>query len=94
MPLMQRGKKRADKEKKEKRERRERGPFRKKVCRFCAEKVTSMDYKDLARLQKFITERGKMIPARISGTCATHQRALARSIKQARFVALLPYVTE
>ena len=91
MPVMKRGKRG---EKKEKRERRERGPFRKKICRFCAEKVTAIDYKDLARLQKFITERGKMIPARISGTCATHQRALARAIKQARFVALLPYVTE
>ena len=81
-------------ERREKRDKRERGPMRKKICRFCAEKVASIDYKDLARLQKFITERGKMIPARISGTCATHQRALARSIKQARFVALLPYVTE
>ena len=85
---------RQQRERAEKREKRERGPFRKKVCRFCAEKVTVIDYKDLARLQKFITERGKMIPARISGTCAPHQRALARSIKQARFVALLPYVTE
>ena len=82
------------KEKRDKREKRERGPYRKKICRFCAEKVLTIDYKDLARLQKFITERGKMIPARISGTCATHQRALARSIKQARFVALLPYMTE
>ncbi len=82
------------KEKRDKREKRERGPYRKKICRFCAEKVSTIDYKDLARLQKFITERGKMIPARISGTCATHQRALARSIKQARFVALLPYMTE
>ena len=91
MPVMQRGKRG---EKKEKRERRKRGPFRKKICRFCAEKVPGMDYKELARLQKFITERGKVIPARISGTCASHQRALARAIKQARFVALLPYVTE
>ena len=91
MPVMQRRKRG---EKAEKRVRRERGPFRNKICRFCAEKVTAIDYKDLARLQKFITERGKMIPARISGTCATHQRTLARSIKQARFVALLPYVTE
>ncbi len=82
------------KDKRDKREKRERGPYRKKICRFCAEKVATIDYKDLARLQKFITERGKMIPARISGTCATHQRALARSIKQARFVALLPYMTE
>ena len=85
---------RARGDKRDKRERRERGPFRKKVCRFCTERVTAIDYKDLARLQKFITERGKMIPARISGACAKHQRALARSIKQARFVALLPYVTE
>ena len=89
MPVRERRKERGDK-----REKRERGPFRKKICRFCAEKVLTIDYKDLARLQKFITERGKMIPARISGTCATHQRALARSIKQARFVALLPYMTE
>ena len=89
MPVRERRKERG-----EKREKRERGPFRKKICRFCAEKVLTIDYKDLARLQKFITERGKMIPARISGACATHQRALARSIKQARFVALLPYMTE
>ena len=85
---------RQQRERAEKKEKRERGPFRKKVCRFCAEKIPVIDYKDIARLQKFITERGKMIPARISGTCAIHQRALARAIKQARFVALLPYVTE
>ncbi len=70
---------------------RSRGPrvYRKKVCRFCEEKVSEIDYKDTARLSKYVTERGKIIPSRISGVCAKHQRSLARSIKRARHVALL-----
>ena len=65
---------------------------RKKVCIFCADKVDFIDYKDSAKLRKFISERGKILPRRISGTCAKHQRELNTAIKRARQVALLPYV--
>jgi small subunit ribosomal protein S18 len=65
---------------------------RRKVCRFCADSSIVMDYKDAKALRYFITERGKIIPRRISGTCAKHQRALTRTIKRARTIALLPYV--
>ena len=64
---------------------------RKKVCIFCADKVAYIDYKD-AKLRKFISERGKILPRRISGTCAMHQRQLTTAIKRARKVALMPYV--
>ncbi len=67
---------------------------RKKVCVFCAEKIDFVDYKDTARLRKFISERGKILPRRISGTCAKHQRDVNNAIKRARQVALLPYVTD
>ena len=67
---------------------------RKKVCMFCADKVDFIDYKDSAKLRKFISERGKILPRRISGTCALHQRELNTAIKRARQVALLPYVTD
>ncbi|MCD8294762.1 MAG: 30S ribosomal protein S18 [Clostridia bacterium] len=67
---------------------------RKKVCVFCQEKVAYIDYKDVARLRKFITEGAKMIPRRMTGTCAKHQRELARAIKNARQAALLPFVGE
>ena len=67
---------------------------RKKVCIFCADKVEFIDYKDVAKLRKFISERGKILPRRISGTCAKHQRELNIAIKRARQVALLPYVTD
>ena len=67
---------------------------RKKVCIFCADKVDFIDYKDSAKLRKFISERGKILPRRISGTCAKHQRDLNTAIKRARQVALLPYVTD
>ena len=70
------------------------GPFRKKVCKFCLEKVETIDYKDAGALSKYTTERGKIIPARVSGVCARHQRALARAIKRARIAALLPFVAE
>ena len=67
---------------------------RKKVCIFCADKVAFIDYKDTAKLRKFISERGKILPRRVSGTCAKHQRELQTAIKRARQAALLPYVTD
>lgn len=65
---------------------------RRKVCRFCADSTLEIDYKDSKNLRSFITERGKIIPRRITGTCAKHQRTLSTAIKQARTIALLPYV--
>ena len=65
---------------------------RRKVCRFCADASLQIDYKDPKALKYFITERGKIIPRRISGTCAKHQRALTAAIKRARTIALLPFV--
>ena len=65
--------------------------FRKKVCKFCVEKHPYIDYKDLARLQRCLTEKGKIISRRISGNCASHQRQLAHAVKRARQIALLPY---
>ena len=76
-----------------KRERGNRRP-RRKVCSFCVDKVQEIDYKDAAKLRKFITERGKILPRRISGTCAKHQRQLTIAIKRARTVALLPFTAE
>ena len=67
---------------------------RRKVCIFCADKIDFIDYKDSAKLRKFISERGKILPRRISGTCAVHQRELNTAIKRARQVALLPYVCD
>ena len=67
---------------------------KRKRCRFCADKLTYIDYKDTDFLGKFITDRGKIIPRRIVSTCAKHQRQLARAIKRARFMALLPFVQE
>ncbi len=63
-------------------------------CRLCKEKAPKVSYKDVSLLQKFITEQGKIIPGRISGNCATHQRQVARSIRQARVMALLPFVAD
>ncbi|MBF5042636.1 30S ribosomal protein S18 [Aggregicoccus sp. 17bor-14] len=68
-----------------------RGFGRKKVCRFCAEKGAKVDFKDQAALKYFVTERGKIIPRRISGNCAKHQREVAVAIKRARGIALIPY---
>jgi small subunit ribosomal protein S18 len=65
---------------------------RRKVCRFCADTSLVINYKDIKSLRYFITERGKIIPRRISGTCAKHQRALTHAIKRARTIALLPFV--
>ncbi|MBQ3650331.1 MAG: 30S ribosomal protein S18, partial [Treponema sp.] len=67
--------------------------FHKKVCRFCGNK-TKIDYKDADGLRRFTTERGKILPRRITGTCAKHQRELARAIKRARAICLLPYVAD
>ena len=67
---------------------------RKKVCIFCADKVSFIDYKDSAKHRKFIIERGKILPRRVSGACAEHQRELNTAIKRARQVALLPYITD
>ena len=67
---------------------------RNKSCFFCANKDKEMDYKDIRTLQRFVTDRGKIVPRRITGNCAKHQRALTREIKRARAIALLPYVKE
>ena len=75
--------------------RRERGRRpRRKVCNFCVDKVDAIDYKDVAKLRRFTTERGKILPRRISGTCAKHQRKLTLAIKRARAIALLPFTAE
>ncbi|HLJ61542.1 MAG TPA: 30S ribosomal protein S18 [bacterium] len=67
---------------------------KRKVCSFCTEKATFIDYKEVNRLRRFVTERGKILPRRVSGNCAKHQRALAVAIKRARELALLPYTGE
>ena len=67
---------------------------RKKVCNFCVDNVTSIDFKDSAKLRRYTSERGKFIPRRTTGTCAAHQRQLTIAIKRARQIALLPYVTD
>ena len=67
---------------------------RKKVCVFCSENVQPVDYKDVATLKKYISERGKILPRRITGTCAKHQRAVTTAVKRARHIALLPYTVE
>lgn len=67
---------------------------KKKVCSFCVDKIDYIDYKEYGRLRKFITERGKILPRRITGNCAKHQRQLTLAIKRARNVALLPYTAE
>jgi len=67
---------------------------RRKVCQFCVEKVNGIDYKDVARLRRFTSERGKILPRRMTGTCAKHQRQLSTAIKRARTIALMPYVSE
>ena len=77
-------------EKDVKKPRGERRP-RRKVCQFCVDKVESIDYKDVARLRRFVSERGKIMPRRMTGTCAKHQRELAIAVKRARQVALLPF---
>ena len=68
-----------------------RGYRRRKVCRFCADKEVTIDYRDVGLLKLYISERGKIVPRRISGTCARHQRAIARAIKRARILSLIPF---
>ena len=78
-------------------ERENRGPRtrkRRKVCQFCADKCDCIDYKDAAKLHRYISERGKILPRRTTGTCAMHQRELTVAIKRARQIALLPFVTD
>ena len=67
---------------------------RKKVCMFCADRVEKIDYKDIQRLKKCMTERSKILPRRVTGTCAYHQRELTTAIKRARYIALVPYVSD
>ena len=71
-----------------------RGRRKKRVCAYCAEKINSIDYKEAAKLRKYISERGKILPRRITGNCAKHQRALTIAIKRARHIALMPYTQD
>lgn len=82
-----------DRNDREPRERRGR-KGRKKVCSFCVDKVHTIDYKDIPRLRKYLSERAKIIPRRVTGTCAHHQRQLTVAIKRARHVALLPFISD
>jgi small subunit ribosomal protein S18 len=84
MPPRPKLKKRVNKDRKPKR----------KVCSFCVDKVEHIDYKDAPRLRKFVSERGKILPRRISGSCARHQRALTAAVKRARVIALLPFASD
>jgi small subunit ribosomal protein S18 len=67
---------------------------RRKVCQFCVDKVEHIDYKDVGKLRKFLSEKGKILPRRISGNCAKHQRQMTTAIKRARHIALLPYTID
>ena len=68
--------------------------FRRKICKFCADKIDHIDYKDSRRLRSYVTERGKIMPRRVSGNCAYHQRQLTVAVKRSRNSALLPFVAE
>jgi small subunit ribosomal protein S18 len=68
--------------------------FRRKICKFCADKIDHIDYKDVRRLRSYVTERGKIMPRRVSGNCAYHQRQLTVAVKRSRNIALLPFVAE
>ena len=78
----------------EKNDRRGNRKGRKKVCTFCADRIEHIDYKDTLRLRKFVSERYKILPRRVTGTCAHHQRELTVAIKRARHLALIPYTTD
>ena len=67
------------------------GMHRKKVCQFCADKTAKVDYKDVETLKKYVTERGKILPRRVTGACTMHQRHITRAIKRARIIALMPF---
>lgn len=73
---------------------RKRGRRKKRVCQCCADKVTTVDYKDISKLRRYVSERGKILPRRITGNCAKHQRALTTAIKRARHVSLMPYTQD
>jgi small subunit ribosomal protein S18 len=90
------GRGRGDKKTGDKAQGQQRRPMfrRRKVCKFCADKIDDINYKDVKLLGPFVPERGKILPRRISGTCAMHQRKLQTAIKRARQIALIPYVTE
>ena len=68
--------------------------IRDRVCSFCVDKIDTIDYKDVARLRRFVSERAKILPRRVTGTCARHQRELTVAIKRARQIALMPFVSE
>ena len=90
-----RGRGRGDKKDKDKAQGQRRPMFRRrKVCKFCVDKIDDINYKDVKLVSPFVPERGKILPRRISGTCAMHQRKLQIAIKRARQIALLPYVTD
>jgi ribosomal protein S18 len=67
---------------------------KRKVCTFCVDKIDVLDYKDVAKMRKFISERGKILPRRVTGTCAKHQRVVTNAIKRARHIALLPFIID
>ena len=71
-----------------------RGRRKKRVCQFCVDKTTHIDYKEIARLRKFVSERGKILPRRVTGNCAKHQRAMTVNVKRARHMALMVYTQE
>ena len=71
-----------------------RGRRKKRVCQFCVDKATSIDYKEIAKLRKFVSERGKILPRRVTGNCAKHQRAMTVNVKRARHMALMVYTQE
>jgi len=71
-----------------------RGRRKKRVCTFCADKITSIDYKEIGKLRKFVSERGKILPRRVTGNCAKHQRAMTMNVKRARHLALMPFTAE
>ncbi|TCK99735.1 SSU ribosomal protein S18P [Natranaerovirga hydrolytica] len=70
------------------------GRRRKKVCAFCSDKATQIDYKDVNRLKRFVSERGKILPRRVTGNCAKHQRAVTIAVKRSRHIALMPYTLD
>lgn len=67
---------------------------KRKVCAFCTEKLNDIDYKDVARIKKFLSERSKILPRRITGNCAKHQRLLTTAVKRSRYIALIPYISD
>ena len=82
------------KERSDKDNRRQQKKGRKKVCSFCSDKVNTIDYKDVSKLRRYVSERAKILPRRVTGCCAYHQRKLTIAIKRARNLAMLPYVSE